>query len=252
MASGLRYGFVLACSTAILFNACSQTGRGGSQPLADTSVTAWQDALIRGPVDPNSTGSKDDWNVGAIGQIQVGIYDPRSAERSLVQFSIPDGYTSRNIASATLRLTSWMWVKRDYSAEFPIHVHRLLRSWKQGSSSQDRPTSSAVDGVTGVERFWGAQDGNEDWNRRFIGLDDVDADSRAGSTAARPGGHIGAWEFDVTEMVKFWADNPDRNFGLLLVCDLTDTDRYPDYPVFRSSEYAGSGHEKPLLVIKAK
>lgn len=252
MISGWKFIPIVACSTACLFTACSRTNPGSSQPLADTTLTAWQDALIRGPVDPNATGTKDDHNMGAIGQIQVGVYDPRSAERSLVQFSIPGGYTSGNIGSAKLRLTSWSWVKKDVTADFRIHVHRLLRSWKQGTGSQDRPATSETDGVTGMERFWGNQDGSEDWNKRFIGLDDVDAESKISSAATRPGGHLGDWEFDVTELVKLWADHPDRNFGLILVSDLTGSGEYPDYPIFRSSEYTGTDHEKPILVIKAR
>ncbi len=240
--------FVSVC----LFNGCSQSTLDPSGPLVDLDLVAEQDALIRGPVDPNAVGSKDDWNLGALGQIQVGVYDRHSAERSLVQFSIPGEYTAGDIESATLRLTSWTWVKKHFTADFSVQVHPLLRSWKQGASVQDRRATSADDGVTGLERFWGDQDGSEDWNRKFIGLDGVDAAVEVAATATRPGGYLGVWEFDVTELAKFWADHPDRNFGLLLVCSLSDAENYPDYPIFRSREYAGPDGEKPTLVLKTK
>ena len=80
----------------------------------------------------------------------------------------------------------------------------------------------------------------------------MDAASAASASATKSYGYIGIWEFDVTELVKYWADNPNENFGLVLVSDIPGNNNYPHYPVFRSTEANQTEADKPKIFISVQ
>jgi hypothetical protein len=131
-----------------------------------------------------------------------------------------------------------------------IRAHKVLRAWKEGNGSGGTPTTEAFDGVTALERYWGTQDGSEDWNQKLVGLDDVDASSATAGSATRARGYLGYWEIDLTDLAKFWADSPSQNFGVILEGDIAPTDaQVEDYPYFYTREYPGADSLKPSLIL---
>jgi hypothetical protein len=186
---------------------------------------------------------------GKIEVVSTGTYDVYSASRSLMKFTIPPGYKRANIERAVIRLTTKSWVDKNVTAPFRIDLHRMLKSWKEGNVGGEPLNSAAVDGATSLERFWGNQDGSEDWSEKFVGLNGIDAVALPAATQTKSPGDMTAWEFDVTELVKAWADDPSQNFGVLLATVFPTTNAtVPDYPDIYAREAAVES-TRPALII---
>ena len=88
------------------------------------------------------------------------------------------------------------------------------------------------------------------WGSKFIGLDDQDASFQIWASATKWSGDLEPWEFDVTNLVKNWLENPQSNNGILL-CQKDDVEnvRLFDFPVFYSAEFIKYPSKRPKLVI---
>ncbi len=225
------------------------------KPIAltgDTTLIASQDAYIVGSA-PGITSyiANANENYGKNQTMPVGVYDRNTVVRTLIQFQIPTGVTSGKISKAVLRLQSEAWVSKNVQPDsVKIRTHKVLRAWKEGNGKGGTPTTAAIDGVTALERFWGVQDGSEDWNQKLVGLDDVDASSAPAGSATRARGYLGYWGIDLTDLAKFWADSPSQNFGVIMEGDIAPTDQLvEDYPYFYAREYPGADSIKPSLIL---
>jgi hypothetical protein len=219
------------------------------------SVVAIADGNVAGPVTgyPDNNGLLNK-NGGIAATLSSGSYDVYGGGRALVRFDIPPGYTATNITKAVMRLTVSEWVIRNVHTAVRLDVHRLLKSWKEGTSAggteAGASNSALVDGITGLERFWGAQDGTEDWSQPLVGLNDVDAASQVSASLSKLPGTTGTWEFDVTALAKAWAGDPASNFGVVLATDMpADNDAVADYPMFHSKDAAVPVGSKPTLIL---
>jgi hypothetical protein len=215
-------------------------------------LTSVADANVAGPMPgyPDNNGLLNR-NGGTIGTISSGAYDVYGGGRGLVRFAIPPQYTAANITRAVLRLTVKNWEIRNVHAPYRLDLHRLLKSWKEGAGTETNQVNSAqVDGITGRERFWGAQDGSEDWSEQLVGLKDNDAASAASATLSKPSGSMEAWSFDVTALAKAWAADSAGNFGVILVTGIpADNDAVFDFPIFYAKEAAVADSLKPTLIL---
>ncbi len=216
------------------------------------TLIASQDATIRGPANQSTTGSKDNYSIGSMPRMAVGVWDEQSVDKALVQFDLPSGYTGADVDNALFRVSIYEWANHVATDDITIRIHRLLKSWKEGTSTADAIATAQTDGVTGAERFWGLQDGTEDWNLRGVGLDDVDAVSVAETELIVTSELAGFIEFDITQMVKYWLDNPSENYGFIMVNIFTMGNSQHKYPIFHTSEGVVTDAEKPLLVILIK
>ncbi len=204
----------------------------------------------------NGTGGRwQNSNFGYFNDFHCGSFDVSSISRALIRFELPQILNSKKILSAKLFLSVRYWYKRDNTNQFTINIYQMLRSWKEGHNQtiiNNPVTNSAFyDGATALERFWGDQDGSEDWNKPHVGMDDVDAKAEPITQVTRPNNDFSGWEFDVTELIQFWIDNPSNNFGIMLRCphDQIISGKANSYPVFFTGEEASQIDKRPKLEI---
>lgn len=212
-------------------------------------ILAAQDALIWGSVPHVAiAGTHADKNAGRGERLEVGVYDMATAMRSLIRFELPAALTGQEIASAVLRITSYNWKPKHVTPDsVQVNAHRLLRDWKEGTGTgfTGQPNSSALDGVTALERYWEAP-----WNEELVGLDGLDAAADPAAGVAKPDGYLGHWDLDVTELARFWADNPSENFGVILAGDIPASAMLTEhYPEFRSRDAEVEDAHKPQLIL---
>jgi hypothetical protein len=231
-----------ALSASDVLSQASQAGSGSEVVLPVTADTY---------VNRSSSGSGVHLgnNFGAVSGFLVGVYDLNTIPTGLLQFQLPQGVSSARITKAVMRVHSFGWtIKNAHPANITVRLHKVLRSWKEGTGN-GTANSAAVDGVTALERFWGTQNGAEDWSTASIGFNDVDA-SAASTSVTKANGYNGVWEFDVTAQAKAWADAPAQNFGVLLRVDIPATNEVvEDYPAFHSRESTVAETLKPQLVL---
>jgi hypothetical protein len=213
--------------------------------VANADVTI--SSSVPGFSDVNGYSNK---NRGKEGGMGPGSYDVNSTSRSLVHFKIPESYTDAKISKAVIRLTNQGWTKKNVTAPYRVDLHRMLKSWKEGTGSDVVANSATVDGATGLERFWGNQDGSEDWSQVLVGLNDIDAASLKASSLTKSPGDMAFWDFDVTELAKSWASDSTQNFGVIMVTDFPASNALvADYPVFNTRDVAVADSLKPLLIL---
>jgi hypothetical protein len=214
------------------------------------AVVAHADVTISSAIpslpDVNQYGNK---NRGKETGIGPGTTDVNSTSRGLIRFAIPQGYTAAKITSAVIRLTNPQWITSNVSGPFRVDMHRMLKSWKEGNGTLTA-NSAAIDGATALERFWGNQDGSEDWTERFAGLNDIDAAALPAASVTKSPGDLSSWDFDVTALVKAWAADTTTNFGVILAADFpTSNPTVRSYPIFNTREAPVADSLKPLLII---
>ncbi len=256
-----------ACQVGDPINEGGEATRGDTLTPPDTLGTPWvppvfsgtsatlvasHDALIWGSTPHGSSpGTHADKNAGKNDRLEVGVYDMKTAMRSLIRFDIPPGISGEDIEHAMLRITSYAWFAKHVRPDsVQINVYRVLESWKEGSGTgfAGQPNSAATNGASGLERYWGTA-----WSQELMGLNDVDASQVAHAGTARPRNFIGHWDFPLTGLVRSWADDPAANFGVLLAGSIpVHNDLTEDYPQFHSRDAAVSDSLKPLLLIVLK
>ena len=234
-------------SKPVLIITRTTSGGGGGGTV---TISAMQDGGISGALQGASSNANN--NYGRVLHFGVGVYNSETIGRGLVQFDVPANYAGK-ITKAVLSLHSYDWVSVGTpGATHTVYVHKMLKSWKEGSATvtAGQVNSATIDGISGLERFWGSQNGAEDWNRQLVGLDNIDAASVVSAQAAKASGYVGTWEFDVTSLAQQWAANPSQNFGLLLRADTPDTGpRQGDYPAFYTKDASVGASLKPRLIL---
>ena len=182
-----------------------------------------------------------------------GAYDHNTVFRSLLQFALPDSLNNWTIVSAQLILTPINWMAKSNKSAYTLAVHKLLKSWKQGSGTAvcgGTPTianSASVDGVTALARDW-SMDGSSNWNQVGVGLDDQDASQSIYALGSMNYGQTTPLILDVQSLVASWVSNPSSNFGMLLRNTSEFTGNYVSYPFFNSGE-ATDPSTRPALKI---
>ena len=196
------------------------------------------------------------YNTGKTPCFCAGSYDYYTQVRSLLRFSMPADINPDSVVSAKIVLSVESWSQNSgIEGEYPVDMHRMLRSWKAGNGVatcyQKVPTSSTIDGATALERFWGNQDGTEDWNQPNVGIDNVDAACEIAATCVKLCPDPSAWDFEVTSLVKSWMHDSSTNFGVLIRSPYDNgvNGKLYRYPDFWSGDYTGDSTLRPKLII---
>jgi len=154
--------------------------------------------IAEGTTNPISSDS-DDKNL-------LLLKSETNKTRSLIKFDISDLPTSATaIRNAVLRLNviattgAWSYTNTDGH----VSVHRVTTNWNESEATWTNATSStpwsAVGGDYGTETsIW-------------LGNTNLATNITSGTTSAN------FWlDFDVTEMVQYWKQNPSENYGFLV------------------------------------
>ncbi len=242
-------------NTDVLDSTCT----GNSCLVIQPGPQEAQDCAVHYSYLSSGGGSWKNHNMGRNAAIAVGTYDDNTVVRSLIRFEMPKDLTSNDIKSAHMVLYTLCWQRKDMNVPLRIDVHKMLRSWKQGEFyspdyTDKKLNGPTTDGATGVERFWGQQDGSEDWNTPHVGMDDVDATSKVYASAELVYGDQTPWQFDITDLVKEWLDDPKGNHGMLL---RSPTDQGIDgknvsYPDIYSGDNVEHPQLRPKVIIQTK
>ncbi len=213
-----------------------------------------KDAYVVGPQvggDPRFAAL----HYGNRGWSRVGVYDPSSIYRTLLQFPV-DSIGARRIKKAELQMTTGFWVKKHTDLPVTVQLRKMLTPWEEGNAPQSNSESTwngeentaEMNGVTAVEAMYG-----EAWNKQLIGLDGSDACATlyASDTHHPSEGREVTFTFDVTALVNEWLSGEAANNGMVLtMADETraanDLKTIPSFITWDNPEYVGKA---PVLKI---
>ncbi|MGZ4987875.1 MAG: DNRLRE domain-containing protein [Limisphaerales bacterium] len=190
----------------VLFLATSLTATAGTldQPMVPVSDTC----LIEIAPD-NNMGGQTYFNAGSNMQ--------GTRNRGLLRFDLSQIPPGSLITSATLTL--WVvGVPTDGPAGSIFDLHRMLKPWGEGSELA----------IVGAGRGSPATTNEATWNDRFAYANapwtapggKPDADYLSGSTAEKFISDTTSYDFrfgTLAQDVQFWLDNPQSNFGWMLM-----------------------------------
>jgi hypothetical protein len=174
---------------------------------------------------------------------------------------LPSTINPDSIIAAYLVLTPVRWYQMDQNSLFTIDIHQMLKSWKPGTGgiecSAGTQNSASIDGATAKERFWGNQDGSEDWQTPNVGLNDIDAASIPIASFAKASPDLSSWQFNITSICKKWISGSALNYGVLLRApsDQNIAGPYLSIPSFWSevaAETAPANRPQLTIIYNAK
>ncbi len=189
-------------------------------------------------------------NNGLSNVLSATRFDGNTASRILIKIettSIPPGST---VHSAVLVLFPKSWYPKHLFDDYTLHAHAILRPWNAGYGDIET-NSMSINGATAIERFWGDQDGSEDWDQPFVGLNDIDASTMIYDTDTHSYNDPSIWQFTITPLVETWINNPESNYGLLIrnPHDRISENNVPSFPLFHSAN-STEATSRPHLVIQ--
>ena len=237
----ISFSFIVAATNTLVI----QPGPGE----AEDCQVSFDRELLTGGAWPN-------YNNGSTPCFAVGAYDWNTVCRALIKFNMPT-IDPDSIISAKMVLFLDHYQKQNLDTLYKIEIYQMLRSWKAGTGSggcTDKvPNSAVIDGATGLDRFWGNQDGREDWNVPNVGLDDVDAMSNP-ETSISQRYTDSQWEFDITNLCKNWISGAAENYGILICSPYEHgiNDKTVSYPIFSSGNNTVDISKRPKLLITYK
>jgi len=219
------------------------------QPISLTltpSNTTWLETSMVGNF--SGTSSWQNINFGArVNEGLGGAYDGNTVGRLLVKVVLPDSLKRHTLVSAKFVYSPLGWGIRPTGGQnLTIEGHRMLRDWKEGSGSgQDGLAVSATnDGASAASRSNG-----QSWNKPMVGLDGIDAESVATTSATLPYLSLAKFDLDATKAVAAWIATPETNYGLVFRSIHEADGLYLDYPDFASDDNSDSSL-RPQLVLE--
>lgn len=236
---------------------------GGSRSVAQSGVFLYQQGVYPGPsyqgtadahILAYGTGTNySGRNTGAVLFVEEGNNTNLRAAIPLLRFSL-EGITPQAIIyEAKLRLYHYRnrnTAQAAFAGPQTVYAARLLRDWIEGNGAGDHNGRAALSGE--VTWYW-ARFNLERW---AIGGAYGSADMAAPeSSAIASSSTLGTWvEWDVTQMVRAWADSSSPNFGLKLTQDNvvgTSGTWVIGYADFYSGQYATDLSVRPILAVRA-
>ena len=208
-----------------------QAGTAALNPVADTTLIEYASNA--------NLGGVDFFNAGTSG---IGYRN-----RALMQFSLSEVIPAGAIINSATLILDIVRQPGSDSEPSPFSLHRMLTSWDEGDKIPDESSPGLGAIATIGEATWIHRSlGGEMWAAPG-GLPGVDYFSTASSTAFVYG--LGdPVEFgstlDLTADVQLWLDNPQSNFGWMLLTQTEDI-------VKTARSFASREHEigGPILVI---
>ena len=184
---------VMAADTFIF-----QFGLKGYDATKDTHITEYSG---------NSTN-----NMGGNIENECCEYNPANTDGKsyLIWFNVSSIPKGAILGKATLEL--YMTSTRNGTSKKTVAAHRLLKDWAEG-------TGAGIDGVAAKkDEVCGQWTGKgEDWSK--AGADEPDEDYVAtADDSIEIEGKTSEWyAWDVTKMCQYWVNNPNNNFGAILL-----------------------------------
>jgi hypothetical protein len=180
-----------------------------SAATLDSDLSATNDTCLIEISPDNNMGGQTYFNAG------TNMQGKRN--RGLLRFDLSEIPPGSIITSATLSL----WVvgaPTDGPAGTIFDLHRMLKPWGEGSELA----------IVGAGRGSPATTNEATWNDRFAFADapwvnpggEPDADYISDSSAEKFISDMGSYDFrfgTLVQDVQFWLDNPDQNFGYMLM-----------------------------------
>ncbi|MGL1937312.1 MAG: DNRLRE domain-containing protein [Fibrobacterales bacterium] len=187
-------------------------------------------------------------NSGGFKWLNVGGYDPHNRQRTLIAFPLATAPVVM-VSNARMVLYRDTTYTKHFDIDFQIDMHQMLRDWNEGTCDiVNGGENSICDGATGVEAMFGSP-----WNAEAVALDGTDATASFTSVSipVEDLWSIDTVSFDVTTLVNEWISGTSNNFGVLLKnpYDIGNSDNYPSFPAFASSEHP-EAFKRPKLVIR--
>lgn len=189
------------------------------------------------------------YNSGAEPLLEVGG-SAGAKRRALIRFLLGEMPVDSRVQEATL----WLCLAEETGAAHTVAVHTMRRAWVEGAGASD-----PVDGVAGRPGLPDAAT----WRNAGAGPWAAPGAAAAGDyseealdTVRVSGGRqAGAWvRWDVTEAVRAWAAESEKNFGLLVRGEEgTGTMRFYSSDAFRcQADGLGGGTrvaQRPVLIV---
>ena len=210
-------------------------------PSPTTTLTGATQIEIN-PVKDNTLYESADGSVsnGAGAHLFSGTNNNGDIRRALIAFdiagNIPAGAT---ISSVTLQLN----MSRTAGGPATVSLHKVLANWGQGSSdaqkNEGKGINSASSDATWVHRFFDA----ESWEK--AGGDFSGAASASLEVGDR-GPYIWGSEAEMVADVQLWLDNPNSNFGWIMIGNERSNQTAKR---FNSMENSIEG-SRPVLVVE--
>ena len=206
-----------------------------------TTSTGGMRAMIS-PVKDNTLYESSDGSLsnGGGGHLFSGMNNDGSIRRAILAFdvagSIPAGATINRVS---LRLT----MSRTAGGPATVSLHKVSADWGQGSSEAERNegggANSAPGDATWIHRFFNA----ETWGS--AGGDFSEKTSATVQVSDR-GPYIWGPTSEMAADVQSWLDNPDSNFGWILIGDESSNQTTKR---FNSVENAIAA-SRPVLIVE--
>ncbi|MFH0829920.1 MAG: DNRLRE domain-containing protein [Candidatus Aenigmatarchaeota archaeon] len=196
------------------------TGVGGVSGYLVMTDTIQPDS---GGKDAHMISGSPNFNYGADTGMDIRGDDNR---RALIEFNLSNASAYTNMISATMRL----YATAKGSADPVVYVHRVTNPWVEGSGTG----SKTGDGVT-----WNNRSGSQAWTSSG---GDYDQNIITNTTVTG----TNAWfSWDVTDLVRGWANGTYSNYGLLIRTNTTSSAT----TTFSTSDNANSSR-RPVLEIR--
>ena len=242
---------------AVLFTSFSLVVAATSTLVIQPGPGEAEDCQVSFDKDLLTGGAWPNYNNGSTPCFAVGAYDWNTVCRALIKFNMPAAIDPDSIISAKMVLSLDHYQDQNLDTLYKIGIYQMLRSWKAGTGpggcADKVPNSATIDGATGLDRFWGNQDGEEDWNVPNVGLDDVDAMSNP-ETSVSQLYTDSLWEFDITNLCKNWISGAAENYGILICSPYEHgiNGLTVSYPIFSSGNNTADISKRPKLLITYK
>jgi hypothetical protein len=184
--------------------------------------------------------------------MRLGDSDQATMNQLLMKFTIPEWINANKIIDSRLVVN---YKAQSGISDVSFYAYQVLRSWNAGNGL-NTVNSSVVNGATALERFYGSQNGSEDWNSPSIGLDNIDAKRQFednGHTRPFNNPDIYDLSFTITDITKLWIMDPSANHGVLLTpyryLDNKLTRLFYGYADIYSGNYLQDPLKRPKLII---
>ncbi|MGL1937325.1 MAG: DNRLRE domain-containing protein [Fibrobacterales bacterium] len=196
-------------------------------------------------------------NSGNTSRLHIGhksylISEEIITSKLLIEFAlsaIPDNAT---ISTAFLTLTP---ATSEYithpNSLYMFGIHKLLKSWTEGSNDRERYQDTEPFGVTALDRFGGQYGEESNWSQLMVGENDDDASSKIYSSLSREEAPPAeCCIFSITTLVQEWLDDSTTNYGLLISNSrvINESDSIHSFLDVHSSE-AENEADRPKLEI---
>jgi YD repeat-containing protein len=181
-------------------------------------------------------------NFGVSDRLTIGgrsDYSGDSASRALLAYDLHDIPAGATIDNATLNLSIG---EGEPTVSTTVNLHRATRAWKEGTGYHGEGDGFYNPLCTGDGASWKHSDGTTLWSSAGGDFDATVVDSET-----HPADQQSDANFDVSAVVRDWADGDAPNFGFLLKA--ADESSPANGMYYASDDYPASPADRPTLTV---